>query len=379
MELALEPTKIEKPLTVNREHLLSALDFAKGGLAQREIIQQSTCFIFKDGLIQTYNEKTCCRIPSPLGSNLTAAIPSAPLLEILGELPEEELQVSLKNNQLQLKGRGRVAKINIEARIYLDVDSIEQPLEGAKGEGWTPLHDDFCEAISIVQQCAMFKGGEAALSCIHIHPQWVEACDLARVCFCRFALSTLFPESVLIRRESVQNLGNMGASRFAITNGWVHFEGPRGAVLSCRRYTDVVDFPDLSPNVQIVGQPLEFSKSLPDELKRAQIFASPDGEDNNFLRIDVYQTLNGKDGGKKGEMRLEGKGPAGSYTCRKGAGYQGEDMTFYIPPQMLLDILKKEEAKFSVTPKFLVAKTEKYHYVAGLAQMDPDRKEEQAE
>lgn len=362
-----------QPVTVNREHFLAALDFAKSGLAAREIIQQSTCFIFKDGLVQTYNEKTACRVPSPLGEEFTAAVPSAPLIGILGELPEEELQVSIKNNQMQLKGKGRVAKVNIEANIYLGVDSIEQPGE------WTTLADDFAEATSIVQQCAVNKGSDAVFSCLHIHPNWIEAIDLSRGCFCRFNLDTGFPEPMLVRRESVQNLGNMGASKFSITNGWVHFEGPRGAILSCRRYSDVVDFPDLSRNIEHTGEALEFAKSLPDELKRAQIFASPDGEDNNFIKIDVYTTLNGKNGDKKGEMRLEAKGPAGVYICRKGAGYAGENVTFYVPPLILLDVLKKEEAKFAVSSNFLIAKTEKYHYLASLAQMDNEKKEEVAE
>lgn len=358
-----------QPKTINRELLLSALDFAKAGLAQREIIHQSTCFIFRNGLIQTYNEKTACRIPSPFGEDFEGAVPSGAFFEILGQLPEEELTASYKNGQLQLKGKGRVAKINIEAQVSLDVDSIEEPGE------WTELHPDFCEGISIVQQCAVPKGGDNALACIHIHPQWIEACDLSRVMFCRFEKETLFPESVLVRRESVTSLGNMGASHFSITNGWIHFQGPRGAILSCRRYADVIDFPDLSRNVGIEGEPLEFSKSIEDEMKRAQVFTSPDGEDNNFLRIDVYQTPDGKNGGTKGEMRLEGRGPAGSYTCRKTAVYKGEDMTFYIPPLILLDSLKKEGAKLSVTPQFLVAKTDKYHYVAGLAQMEPEKGE----
>ena len=352
---------------VNRGNFLEALEFAKVGLAQREIIQQSTCFIFKDGLITTYNEKTACRCPSPLGEDFAGAVQSTPLIEILGRLPEDDIGVGIEKGRFLLKGNGRRRSgINMEAEIFLQVDAIETPADS----DWKPLPEEFGRAVSTTQHCAGEQEGDFALTCIHITPDWVEACDMVRVCFCRWNVKTGFSESVLLKRESIRNLENLGTEEFAETNGWIHFRNQNKWILSCRRYSETNEFPSLDKNLEIEGEEVKFSPGLPEELERAQVFVSPDGEDNDFVRIDLFT------GPKGGRMRLRGQGPTGFYEVERGATYQGEPLTFFIPPLLLLDVVKKEDARISVTPDFLVVQTGDYHFVAGLAKSSDDKVEE---
>jgi hypothetical protein len=66
---------------VNREVLLQQLESVQAGLSSREIIEQSSCFVFKDGNVVTFNDEVSCSRPCELGS-FTGAVQAAPLLSI---------------------------------------------------------------------------------------------------------------------------------------------------------------------------------------------------------------------------------------------------------------------------------------------------------
>ncbi len=92
-------------------------------------------------------------------------------VSILRKLKETELEITTSKEELLIKGKRKKAGLRMETDILLPIDSVEKPKK------WIHLPDDFAEAISIVQQCSGKDETRFSLTCVHITPKWIEACD----------------------------------------------------------------------------------------------------------------------------------------------------------------------------------------------------------
>src|SRR4051812_18497622 len=114
---------------VDREGLLSCLEAVVPGLANKETIDQSNCFVFKDGVVRTFNEEIACTMPSKL-EDVEGAVVAQSLLDALRQMEDEKLMVFMEGPKLVLKGqRGRAIKQNLQAQIKLPLAAIEIPAE----------------------------------------------------------------------------------------------------------------------------------------------------------------------------------------------------------------------------------------------------------
>ena len=183
-------------MRVNREELLKVLQSVSPGLAAKEILEQSSCLVFLDGKVATFNDEVACSRKSPL--DLTGAVKAKPLLELLGKLAEDDIEVEQSNGELLVKGKRRKAGVRMEAEVMLPVDAVEEPDE------WMKLPAEFSEAVSIVHTCASGEESQFVLTCVHIHPEYLEACDKLQVV--RYPLETGVEESTLVRAESLRKI-----------------------------------------------------------------------------------------------------------------------------------------------------------------------------
>jgi DNA-binding transcriptional regulator/RsmH inhibitor MraZ len=148
-----------KPVSVNREELLQSLESVRPGLSIREVIQQSSCFVFKDGDVMTFNDEVTCRHKCKL--NITGAVQAEPLLNILSKMVETEVEISIdKDSRLVVMGKKRRARIKMEMEIVLPIGTVEKP------EKWQPIHEDFSDAIFMVKQCAGKDQTQLKSTCI---------------------------------------------------------------------------------------------------------------------------------------------------------------------------------------------------------------------
>ena len=80
-------------MKVDRVKLLQALESVSGGLATQEAVEQSSCFVFKDDGLYTYNDEVACWCPNPV-PGVVGAVVAQPLLALLPQLPEAEVTVT---------------------------------------------------------------------------------------------------------------------------------------------------------------------------------------------------------------------------------------------------------------------------------------------
>jgi len=337
-------------MRINREEFLSQLESVTPGLSARDIQEQSSCFVFKNKNIYTFNDEIACTQKSLLW--IEGAVPSQPLLSILRKLREDELEIALgegtKSMVLLVKGKHRKAAIRMEQEILLPIKAIEKPRE------WKSLPADFANAISIVQTCAGSNEHEFALTCIHIDSKWIEACDRFQVA--RYKTKTDVSKSVLIRKDSLRHIVSLDMTEFSETRHWIHFRNSTGLTFSCRHFIEDYPTEDVKETLKMMkGEPLKLPRGLREAVEKAEVFSTDNAEGSN---VSVML--------RPGKFKITGEGALGWFTETKRSKYRGEPLQFIIPTRLLAELVKRY-SKCEVTSTRLKVVGEKFVYITVLS------------
>lgn len=304
--------------TIQRETFLGQLEAVQPGLSSRDIIEQSSCYIFRDGQVITYNDEIACSHVCKIG--VEGAVRSGVLLEILRKLPEDELMVEQSEKGITLRGKGRECFIAREVDIRLPINNVEKPTK------WKPLSKDVIDAIELAHHCASDDETEFRVTCVHITPHHIEACDNTQMT--RVKVETGVTGKILVRKNSIRHITTLAMEQFCETETWVHFRNSSGLVLSCRRFIE--EYPTLDKLLDFKGDKIVLPKGLADAADRAAIFARETPDDPKVmveLRTD--------------KLRVCGTGASGEYKEIKKLNYKGPEFSFRIAPQLLMDITKR--------------------------------------
>lgn len=337
-------------IRINREELLRRLQAVQPGLSTSKHVDQSNCFIFQKGYVYTFNGEIAASYVSKLGKELTAAVRAKKVLDLLQKLAHEEVVVELKDNAFVISGSGFSSKFAVEQEIELDMSTFEQPGE------WKPLPEQFADAVSVALECTSkdvkAKENKFNQTCVHIHPEWVEAFDNTQAA--RFNLKTGLEQSVLVKHESIKHILAFGMCEYSQTSNWLHFRNDSKLVLSCLMYFE--KFPSLSKMFETKGgTKIRFPKGLVEIISCAEIFTKDEGASGK-VRIEI----------KPGKLRLIGQGLSDEFRGWKSMpSYDGDPMAFLITPKMLAEITKKHNVVF-LSEERLRVKGQSFVYLAAL-------------
>lgn len=340
-------------IRVRRDDLLAALRAVEPGVAERETVDQSTCFAFKSGYVFAYNEEIAARAKSPLGKKITGAVRAGSLLKILQKLPDDELLVSCTEKELILSGKRRKTGLLLEQEVRLDLSVVEVPEESA----WKPLPADFEQAVQTVASCSSTQDQLMNLTCIHVCPKYLEACDNFQLV--RYYLKMRTDHEFLVRGSSLKEVAVRGVSQYSETENWAHFRNlERGVILSCLLLVDENPYPDLAKFLDFEGSQVVLPSGLAEAVEKAEIFSSEEKDDNL-----VSVTLS------NGRLRLRGTGVTGWYEESKPVKYEGEELSFLIRPQLLADLTKKSN-ECLMSDRLLKVDGGAYEYATVLSRPD---------
>lgn len=331
-------------MRVNREELLRKLESVSPGLAVKEAVEQSSCFAFKGGSVVTFNDEVACRTKCDVG--FEGAVAAKPLLELLAKMPEEEVDVGPTDGGLLVKGKRRRSTIVMEADITLPVGVVDRP------DKWRPVDAEFSEAISIVQHCAGKDYTHFYTVCIHITPDYVEACDNFHAA--RYPVATGVVEPCLVKKESIKHIVGLGMTKVGATNAWLHYRNPSGLVFSLRREQD--DYPEVDGILEVRGTKTTLPNGLADAIGRAEIFSSENPDENK-----VVVELRAK------QLSLRGRGASGWYEERRDVVWNGSPFAFTISPNLLLEILERTNECY-IADNRLIVDNGKFVYVTSVEQ-----------
>jgi len=331
-------------MRVKREDLLRQLESVQPGLSPKEIIEQSSSFVFKDGYVHTYNDEVACK--QKVSVNLHGAVQAKPLLEVLRKLNDDEITIETKDSELVVKaGKRRSTGIRMDNEIVLTID-IDMPKK------WKSLPDDFSDAVGIVQHCAGKDASKFALTCVHISEDFIEACDNAQMT--RFNTSIPVKKDCLIRRDSIKHLTALDMSEIAESDDWIHFRNPSGLIMSCRRFME--KYEKLDPFLKVKGEKATLPKGLAEAADIAQVFTQEDADHD-----EVSVVL------KKGKITIRGEGVSGWFQETAKSTYKGKNLQFLISPKLLIEITSKHNDCI-IAKEALRVDGGKFTYVTSLSQ-----------
>lgn len=336
-------------MRIDREQLLNELKSVEPGISRREIIEQSSCFVFKDGKVMTFNDEIACTHPSCL--DVEGAVQADPLIAILDKLREEVLEIKVGDSELLIRGKKRRAGIRMEMEIVLPVECVEIPKK------WKHLPETFEDAISVVQECASKEESQFELTCIHLCPNWIEASDGSQLA--RYKTKMDIKQSNLVRKESLKYVLELDMKKFSITKNWIHFKNTQGLVFSCRRY-----YKEKYPHQKITKilkagglSPIVLPKGLRAAAEKAMVFSMENAEDNE-VEIKIQPN----------KIQIKGLGPSGWFKEQSKVDYKGPSLSFLISPILLIKIIEQQN-KCQISKSIMKANVGKWTYVTALGKV----------
>jgi DNA polymerase III sliding clamp (beta) subunit (PCNA family) len=310
-------------MKINRAGLLSVLQAVSPALAKREIVEQSTSFVFVNGRVLAYDDQIA--ISHPVDAGLSGAVKADELLKLLSKLKDDEVELETSADELLVRGKRSRAGIRLEAEINLPLGEIAEP------EEWSPLPEGFVDALSFCHFSAGRDAAKPLLTCVHAFGKrreaWVESCDNFRLTRHRIGA---FSGDLLLPAAAARTLCRYAPREHGTTEGWAHFRNAVGAVFSARVYEG--EYPDLSAFLDVGegAHEVTLPSDLEGMLERAGVFSSAEFKQDEH--VDV--TLEGR------SMTIRGEGGAGWFEESCPVRWSGrERVTFSIHPELLKQVL----------------------------------------
>ena len=314
-------------MKIDRKHMLEVLQAVKPGLASKEVIEQSTSFIFTDGRVMTYNDEIA--ISHPLDIDLEGAVIAKEFFNLLSKLHDEEVDVSTTKSELAVKGKKNKAGIKLELKT--NIDEIIGVL--GKVKKWNALPASFTQGLGF---CLFSTGKDmtrALLTCIHCSGNSMMSSDDVRITLFEMGKKADMP-AINIPATAAYELKSFEPIEYSTTKGWAHFKSKGGAVFSCRILEDAYAKEKIMSLVEkaIKGDSISLPNGLSDALERAGIF-STSMDIKTIVDNRVRVTLD------EGTMTIRGEGNSGWFEETNRIRYKGDLVEFDINPTFLQSIL----------------------------------------
>ena len=319
-------------MKINREELLKVLNSVRPGLAAREIVEQSTSFVFTEGLVMTYNDEIA--VSHPIEVDIEGAVKAQELLDLLNKMKEEEISLETEENQILIKGKRSEAGIAYASEISLPIEEVESEKTWIKlpapwDNGGLKSYP-FTEAIRDCLFSVAKSMARPELACIHVTPNHIESSDGFRLTRYDIELSKGFKNGVLIPGRACAVLVDHKPLKVALSKGWIHFLNSAGATLSCRTLKS--DYIDLGPFLEVEGPEIDIDgDAIIPILDKASIFA--DEKAGNDIEVTIADNW----------TTIKGEGASGWFKEKTRTKYKGEQIQFMIAPKFLIDILQVVE------------------------------------
>jgi len=289
---------------LNKSSLLEALETVRPGVAKKEVLEQSNCFVFRDNFVYSFNDEVGMSHPiKNLKLKLEGAVQAESLFDLLSSIESESVYLETTKTELLVNAGKMKAGLPLIRDIALPLDSI------GNADSWHPLPKNFLKGIGFSLFSCSKDVNYGQLTCVFINTRRgvIETTDQNRACSVSFGKSLKgYIDSFLLPADAAKQLEDydlteIGRSDGSDGSGWVHFRNDGGTIFSARVYEG--SLPDSSSwfDVKEVGA-FHFPENLGGLVERANVFSKRDAEkDSGHVTIKV----------SGGKMRVVSKGSSG--------------------------------------------------------------------
>lgn len=310
-------------MKVNKVELLEALEKVKPGLANKELIEQSTSFAFIGDRVVTYNDEISVSHPVTGLENMRGAVRAKALYEFLAKVKDEEIEIEQQENQVVIKAGRSKAGLLFEQEIRLPLEEI-----GEIGK-WKNLPEDFLPALSLCYPACSSDMSRPILTCVNVRGDKVEASDSYQII--QYQLKKKMPGDFLIPASSVKELIKYDIQEISLGENWAHFRTPEGTIFSCR--TVEGEFPDVERFLDIEGDEFTFPGDMRESLNRANVFAKKETDASVIPIVKVKA--------KDGELILTAQNEYGWFEERLKTEHKDVKFSFSIGIEFLISLFDR--------------------------------------
>ena len=316
--------KEQKVNTIKREDLLNVLEKVRPGLSSREILEQSTHFIFEEDRIWTYNDQIA--ISHAFQSHLAGAVKADEFYKLLNKLEDDDLEISAQEGEFSIQGKTVTAKIKIDPEIKL------QPIQvpGINSKNWQTLPQDFNDSISLCLFSASRNMIRPELTCLYVTGKTVFSTDTFRAT--KREMKSKVKEDFLLPAIAAKELIKYNVHKvFTENEGWLHFTNKEKTMFSCRTFADVKYPEKIWDFFDIKGEKINLPDSFEQVIDRVSTLVTADFDLDRFVDLTI----------EDGALTCKGKGPHGSVSEEIDIDYDGKEIKIKVHPGFLMEILKQ--------------------------------------
>lgn len=265
---------------MEKQKLIEVLKAVKPGLANKEIIEQSSGFVFKDGNVITYNDEVM--ISHPIDLDLKGVVKAEEFYKLLNSIKDNNIEISKKGNELTIKGKKFQAGLTFDSNISLPINEVKIDNK------WKKLPRDFCNGIRFCLFSTGTDYSKPILTCLHIKDNVIESSDNFRIT--QYSMEENVSKSLLLPLAAAKELINYQPTKYQKTNnGWINFKNKNSVIFSCRTYKE--KYPDVSPFLEVKGYDIRFPTSLIKSLVSAEVLCEQDPSGDKFVWIDINENI----------------------------------------------------------------------------------------
>lgn len=303
----------------------------KPGLAKKEIVEQTTHFIFTGDRVVTYNDRVC--VSHPFETDFQCSVIAKEFYDVLSDVKEEILTVELQDKQLKLSS----GKTRLGLQV-MESGTLESTIEqlGAQDESriWRRIPEDFIQGLFLCLFSASTNLTHKNLSCLYVHADRVLSSDNNRIS--RYEMNGRVRSSFLLPLSSAQDLVKYDIQSMCLDESWAHFKTANDAIFSARLYLSDIPYPEEAMGEHLVVDGSTFT--LPKELGVVvqEMFIATQGREEADKEIRVTMG--------EGDITCRGELAQGKGWLEKDVDfpeYKGGKISFAVQPVFFAQVLAK--------------------------------------
>jgi DNA polymerase III sliding clamp (beta) subunit (PCNA family) len=309
-------------MIINKNELLQALETVKPGLSDKNIIEQSTSFAFLKEKVVTYNNELS--ISSPLANcKIEGAIKADKLYAFLGKIKKDELDLSIKGNEVILTTGKAKAGLPLQSEITLPLEEVDEKKK------WHPIPENFIKFLSFAMASCSKSQATPVLQNVHVTKDGkIEASDNYRMVQCTLKEGLPVKDFLILARSAVEVV-KLQPTQISEGKAWVHFKTEKETVISCRIVED--KFPNIPPLLKVEGETIVFPKTIEEVLDRAMVFSKRE----KMLDESITITLAEK------RLKIRAESDSGWFEEDLNMNYKGQPLKINVTPYLLKGIISE--------------------------------------
>ncbi len=322
-------------MEIKKSRLLGILKIVKAGVATKDVILQSSHFVFNHDHVASYNDEICVIMPFDCGFQGT--VEADLLLKVISKLPSDDVELEMTDEALILKaGKSEVGVASVkESEIYKYIELVWNDLQACD---WFNLDKELVQALEVCSFSAGRDRTRANLCCVRIEGSDVFSTDGVRISWYKLKKDTGM--SFLIDSQHVDKIvSTIGTlvQQIALSDSWIHFATENNLVVSTKRALagdkplDLTKyFSEFKPKIEI---------EIPDHFSLNVELAETLSEGDRELDKTISLIIDEK------KITLRSDSQKGFTTQELGIETKAKDTSIlpvqtFINPRMLLEIIK---------------------------------------